>query len=430
MLLINYLAIIVFVIFIVLLLICKQKTKTYLLFVVYLFPLMDIPITPASFGGLSVFDGISFSIFFVAIRDFVSIKPGNRIYLILFYGLILILILGSILSQFINFSLANIFSVFPIFIYARLLIGECSKNLQFEKKFIASLRYMAVFSIIFLIVQVFVGLNFTFYPELNPNTEDPNGYRYPAFFHDPQKYAQFLAMVSFLFLLNSRQVKKTSLFNIGSFIVIILAMLFTGGRSGFLGLSFGFVLLFIFLSARAKVIILACALIGAFSISFFLNEFITFKRNQDFGSDYAFRASIWEDAYNIYSDHPLGIGIGNYQSFVKYYSSDQYFILNDNEILYFDQPENGYLKILVEYGIIGFIIVLLLILIPVLRSVIAYIMGYQNRRIFFYIASILSFLISFVSVYTLSDKRILIVFVSLICFLISFTNRSRYKYVG
>ncbi|MBD4707917.1 hypothetical protein GUG31_08305, partial [Xanthomonas citri pv. citri] len=64
----------------------------------------------------------------------------------------------------------------------------------------------------------------------------------------------------------------------------------------------------------------------------------------------------------------LGIGIGNYKDYTNHYSSDQYYILKDNSILLLDQPENGYLKLLTEFGIIGFAISLLLILIPISKA--------------------------------------------------------------
>ena len=392
MLLINYLAIITVLAFLVVILLCKNKKKSYLLFVVYSLPLIDIPVTPASLGSLKVFDAISYIIFFIAFKDLIVITRKNRIYFNLFCGLILILFIGSITSQFIYSSLVNILTIFPVFIYGLILSSECSKSIEFERKFINALKFIGIFSIIFLIVQIFIGLDFTFYPQLNPNTNDPNGFRYPGFFHDPQKYAQYLGMLSFLFLLNYRYVKKTTLLNIVSFIIIVCAILFTGGRSGLIGLSVGFLFLFLFLSIRFKITILTFLLIGSIAITYFSNVFITFNRNQDFSADYDFRYSIWEDAYNIYTRHPQGIGIGNYENYVRYQSLDQYFVNDDNEIVFFDQPENGYLKILVEYGIAGFIIFGLLILMPVLSAVKVYFRGGKNPRIFFFIAAMLSFL--------------------------------------
>ncbi|MGK2861783.1 MAG: hypothetical protein ACSLE0_07595, partial [Chitinophagaceae bacterium] len=56
----NYLALLSIFVFIILLLINKKRIRTYLLYVAFSFPIMDISITPASFGSLSVFDGISY----------------------------------------------------------------------------------------------------------------------------------------------------------------------------------------------------------------------------------------------------------------------------------------------------------------------------------------------------------------------------------
>lgn len=283
--------------------------------------------------------------------------------------------------------------------------------------------------ILFLLIQVIIGLNFTFYQELNSNTRASIGSRYPSFFHDPQKFAQYLGMLSFLFLMNYKLSKRITLHHVILFLVVAIAMLFTGGRSGFIGLGIGFLFLFWFLSIKHKAIILASCLIAVLAISTFFNQLVIFKRSQNFSGDYDFRATIWDEAYNIYTNNPLGIGIGNYQNFVQYYSLDQYSLREDNNIYFFDQPESGYLKILVEFGFAGFLVFCLFIIIPVVKALRAYMNGYKNRRIFFYIAAILSFLVSFTSVYTLSDKRILIIFVSLICLLIASTNRIRNSYV-
>src|SRR5690606_8230056 len=89
-----------------------------------------------------------------------------------------------------------------------------------------------------------------------------------------------------------------------------------------------------------------------------------FSRSGTFSEDLQFRQSIWSDAYNITKDNPyFGIGWGNYQNYIMRHKQDQYLILND-EILYFDQPENGYLKVLVELGFFGFAIFLLFIIKP------------------------------------------------------------------
>jgi len=55
-------------------------------------------------------------------------------------------------------------------------------------------------------MQMIVGLRFTFYPDLNPNVTTDDGIRYPGFFMDSQMNSQFLGMLSFLFLINFRNI--------------------------------------------------------------------------------------------------------------------------------------------------------------------------------------------------------------------------------
>jgi O-antigen ligase len=149
------------------------------------------------------------------------------------------------------------------------------------------------------------------------------------------------------------------------------------------------------------------------------DSFILFQRLDRFDDSYKFRAYIWNEAYDIYNKHKfLGIGIGNYKDYVGRYSGDQYFLFEDNNILIFDQPENGYLKILTELGAFGFIISFLMILIPIAKALYAHFTAKKNYILLLFIAPIICWFISFNSLYTLSDSRIIILFVSLICFII------------
>ena len=413
------------VVFVACLLFSKQPRRTYLLYMLYALPLIDLKITPYQWGSLSLFDGFSYVMLLLRFKDFMTIYKPNKFYFGGFCTLIFLLLLGSLTSDFITNSLLTILSVFPVFIYARLLMVECIQDDQFLNKMIRGLQFACLFSMAFLAAQLVVGLDLRFYDELNQNTLDSNGIRYPSFFHDSQKYAQFLAMLSFLFLINNKNIQRPGLKNLLLFLSVAVAIFLTGGRSAFLGLSAGVLFLLLFAGMQYKKYIIVGCLAGGLVIAFFSKSLIMFNRNDDFNNSFDFRAAIWQEAYDIYRAHSLlGIGIGNYKDYVSHYSQDQYLVL-ENEIIFLDQPENGYLKILTEFGGPAFLVAFILILGPVAGAIRAWMKRQTDGRVLLFIAPIICWLVSFVSLYSLTDRRNLIVLICLCTFLIYLSNRSK-----
>lgn len=414
--LLSLVTIFLFVIFIFL---SKNPRRFYLLFTLYLIPVMDLVITSSEWGSLRVFDGISYIAFVILLKEFTYIKKEHNIYYFLFCLFTIVLLFGSLTSSYVKNSLMAMLSVFPIFIYSKCIVNECIEDTEFEKKIVQCLQIVAVFSILFLALQMLIGLEFTFYSKLNRNTVELSDIRYPSFFHEPQKYGQFLAMLSFLFLINNSKMESPQLKNYLLFGIVVIAIFQTGGRSALIGLSAGLVLLFFFFGLRYKIILIAFFIAGIIGFLKFSDSLMVFNRSESFKDDYLFRASLWNEAYDIYTDHPfLGIGIGNFHEFAIAFS-DNYFINSDNDVIFFDQPESGYWMILTEIGTLGFIISFLFIIVPILSSVKHYFNKNINFIVFLYIAPILSWLVSFVSVYSLYDKRILIVLITFICLLIN-----------
>jgi hypothetical protein len=398
----------------------KCTREAYILFTVYFFPLMSLGVTSEAFGGLKIFDALSYFSFIFFIQDFFIISKKNKIYFYLFNLLIVILFVGSLHSEFIKHSLLTLLSVFPIFIFSRLLIKELSINPELRRKIIWGFQLSFFIGIIFMTAQILVGLQFTFYPDLNPNITTSEGIRYPGFFADAQVNALFFAMMSFLFLINFKNISKPGAIHFFLFGSALVAMFFSGGRAAFLGVCMGLVFLLLFFSWRLKYFITLSTLAVLAVIPFLKDSFVLFQRLGGFNESYQFRSYIWKEAYEIYTNHQfLGIGIGNYKDYVERYSSDQYYVLEDNSILVMDQPENGYLKILTEAGLLGFMISFLFIILPVAKALYGHFAVKKNYMTLLFIAPIVCWLVSFNSLYTLSDRRIEILLVSLICFIIA-----------
>jgi O-antigen ligase len=150
---------------------------------------------------------------------------------------------------------------------------------------------------------------------------------------------------------------------------------------------------------------------------FYAESFALFQRESTVADAYAFRYEIWKDAFGIFSDHAFwGIGSGNYANYVSLHHPDQYWIA-DNEVTYFDHPESGYLKLLVEYGITGFMVFCLFVLIPAFSAIRLYLKT-RNIHYILPLASIVSWMVGFYTVYSLGDIRIFILVATLVSLLI------------
>ena len=403
--------------------------SSYLLFAVMFLPLMDLGVTPAAFGGLSVFDAISFITAFVCYKDILHVSKKINASLYLFLLFITFLFLGSLSSEFVSKSLFSILNVIPPFIFIRLLLKELQVNDIFFKKILHYLKIACLIAISFILVQMVVGLDFTFYPVLNLNVIDAGKIRYPGFFMDSQMSGVFLALMSFLLLLNLQNPQRPTTKNYIFFGIAMLAIILAGSRSALLGFAAGLLMLVIFVGGNFRATAMVFGILIAAVLLYFSDSFILFQRFSTLDDSIDFRASIWEGAYDIFKNNfAFGIGINNYQDYAKLHSQDQFLLVDNDEILFLDAPENGYLKLLVEFGFFGFITLFLLILSPVINVFYQFIMGKKVSMEFYFIAPIICWFLSFTSLYTLSDSRIIIALCSYIAFIIAYSINPRTKY--
>lgn len=427
--------------------------RTYILFVLFGFPVMDLAITPAELGRLRVFDFVSFIYFISAVPDFmhfnVKLKPYSKLFIILFIALIF----GSLNSLYLQNSILSTLSIIPIFIFSRSVLAELLAHSDFQNELLNALKIGAIVSVVFLLIQMIVGLKFTFYPMLNKNTEAEGIIRYPSFFHDPQMYGQYLVLVAFIFLINyKKMLSHFDLFNVLfkekflvksvgitepswkeylMFTLPFFAILQTGGRSALLAFVVGMLFLFFVLGTQYKLILAGIATIGVCAALFLADDLTVLKRTGHADEDYAFRAALWDEASQIFKEHPLvGIGSGNFKQYNMAFSNN-YSISEEREVIFFGygQPESGYWMLLTENGAIGTICIFLFILAPIFTSLKNYYRGQTDRLPFLIIAGLLGWSVAFASAYSLFDKRIVIVLTTLVCLLIleSFKRKSQYE---
>jgi O-antigen ligase len=396
-----------------------EVRRAYILYLLFLYPFIDLFITPVQYGGFSVFDGVSI-ISFILIFTRLRFTGQNGKYLILFFLFLAVLMIGAARSEYFAAALIPYLKAILLFFYAKCILEEINEDPAFGFKLIRILKILALISVAFVFLQVVVGLRFTFYAALNTNTNTgaESTLRYPSFFHDAQKYAQFAAMTAFLFLIDTDEKQQSLIKKLGLFFAVVLALILSGGRAAFLGLAVG--IFFLILAGRLKYKLLGlagAAIVGAIGFAY-SDKIPLFNRSESVDESYEIRNNYWQKALRIYDDHQVwGIGIGNYRNYVSQYAQDQFWLMENGEILFFDHPESGYLKFLVEFGIVGFCLSMLFFLVPIVSFVGEYV-RHKCYTPFFLVASIISWMISFVTVYTLSDLRIATLLTTIVCLLI------------
>jgi O-antigen ligase len=280
------------------------------------------------------------------------------------------------------------------------------------------MKITLVFSLVFLVFQFVFGPSFSFAKSQNINVAGGMAVRYPSFFQDPQKYAQYLSASSLLMLLlqgNGRG--KSSHLGLLLCGLSMIALLFTGGRAGLGGWLMGLLIIVVLGNAQYRVAIISIAILASIFVYNFADAIPIFKRD-DLADAYAFRYAIWQDAFTIFLEHPFfGIGLGNYANYVSIHNPDQYWI-SDNEVTLYDHPESGYLKLLTEFGIIGFLVVIFFILKPIYAGIATYFKT-KDLSLVILVSALVTWMIGFYTVYSFGDIRIKLLIISIVCMLIA-----------
>ncbi len=157
-------------------------------------------------------------------------------------------------------------------------------------------------------------------------------------------------------MLASERLNRQALLALG-IVVLLLALLFSRSRAGIAGASMGFLTFFLLVRSGRKGMsrytwLMLVGIVGmlvvysmAIGIGSIAERFFTL-------SDGDSRLDFWRDSLSIIKDHPLGIGLRNYEKVFPVYNVS---MLADKRLEY---AHNDYLQLLIEAGWIGFIAVL------------------------------------------------------------------------
>lgn len=316
----------------------------------------------------------------------------------------------------------GIVKFFPIVIFIHVLISECLKDKELVFKIISALKFTLGISVAFLFLQIVLGLNFSLTTMDNPNITFES-IRYPGIFQDPQKHAQFLSALAFIALIKKPGDLNYSKYSYYLFGGAVVSLFLTGGRAALLGLVLG--IFFIVLFSETKVKFLgALGIVAVGVLIFSLSEYlIVFSRGESLQDSYAVRNAIWQDAYKMYFSHFwLGIGIDNYSKYVEIHFPDQFWMVGGEKV-FFDHPESGYLKFLVELGTLGTAGIFLFILNAIVRGLKTFLFKVKDFNLIFLTSALLSWFLGFYSVYSLGDARILILIATITTVLLVYARR-------
>lgn len=405
--------------FILMILVPGNPNKLYVQYILLVYPLMAIDLMSSVLStNIFSFTTLIFLLLFYK-RAPLFENDKKSIYRVFFIALSVVVGAGLILAESLtSTSVTYLMEYISIFIFSRVLIDECLIDRKFIHTAINCLKVTLFVSLVFMCGQLIVGPSFTIAKSPNINVLSGIHVRYTSFFQDPQKYGQFLGACSFLFLIKSSEERKWDFINYALLILSVLSIFLTGGRGALGGWLLGVFLLIFLGNARYRIpVILALIVLGTVVYNY-SSSFAMFQRGTSLADSYEFRYAIWKDAIKIFTDNPFwGVGIGNYANYVSVHNPDQYWI-SDNVITFFDHPESGYLKLLTEFGGIGFAVILLMIFTPLYKGILLYFKTYRSFHLLLS-ASLITWLVGFYTVYSLGDIRILILVASLLSLMIA-----------
>jgi len=404
-----------------------DKNRLFVQFILVAYPFLNAYILPGKFAmnGFNLLVYIFTFCFYKRRRD-VHLKNKGIAFTTLFVILLVNILVGLFLAESLgDDTIRDILDFFPIFIFAKIVTDECLDDPSFFYKIIACLRITLMVAFFFLCCQFVLGVSFTLSTVQNPNMSGDVA-RYPGFFSDPQVFSQYLAAMSFLCLIKNPEDERLPLLNYALLIFSVIAIMYTGGRGGLGGWAAGFFFVAMFGNSkyRTSAIITAILLFGI--VYAFGDKFAVFQRGDNLNDSYEDRLSIWKDAFQIYLNNPFfGIGLGNYSNYVSVHNPDQFWMVGQ-EVVYYDHPESGYLKLLTELGSFGFLSFLGLIFVPIINGILLYLRK-KNIAIILLIAAVLSWLVAFYTVYSLGDVRMKLLIVTLICLIITSSQRVQFE---
>lgn len=334
----------------------------------------QIKITLLHVGGLFLI--MSWLVLKIEEGDFSLFSKENIVFIL---PILLFFLSGLISFSISPFKLASLNEFIKRFIYcfmALIIISEFND----ESKLLSIKNWLVFAAYVVCIYGCIQIIDYFFFPPLPAPGLDPFlwrqafGYRIMSTFGNPNFYGDFLIVMSPIVL--ALFLRKKSFYLIFLWILIAINTVFTFSKGAWLGYAVGiivFAIMYLFVFMKDKInkkmltkgliaagIIGAIALFGIFSFS---------KQRTD---SVSFRLFTWLSCWEMINTNPvLGTGIGTFYVTYPAWRRPQIFFIEGKHNTESDHPENEYLEVWFDEGIVGLTIFLLLI-------AFVFTLGYKN----------------------------------------------------
>ena len=288
---------------------------------------------------------------------------------------ILLFLLSGIISYFHSpYPLAsfNDLLIRIIYCFLAIIVIDCFQDKKYLERIFKFLIFATYIACIYAVIQ-FIDMNF--FPAPPGKGLDPFAWRWSfekrifSTLTNPNFFGDFLIVMNFIVL--ALFFKKKSVHLLLLWLLIIFSIIFSYSKGAWIGFGIGtivFVFLFIGfilnISRRKKLILIL--LMVLFTISVVTGGILLqFKKRSDSSS---FRIFTWLSCWEMINTHPIiGTGIGTFYLTYPSYRRPQIFFIEGkhNEGKHNTEsvhPENEYLEVFYDEGIIGISIFLLLLL--------------------------------------------------------------------
>ena len=269
------------------------------------------------------------------------------------------------ISPFFQISLNEFLRRF-IYCFLAIIIMDTFND---EKSVNRLINFLIVSTYIVCIYAVIQHIDYKFFPAPPNKGLDPFawrgvfGERVFSTFGNPNFFGDFLVVMGPVVLALFFKSKKFHLLFL--WLLIAFSVFFTYSKGAWLGfgiglLAFSFLFVNYMLNIEKKKKLIIISVMSLLTISvFFSGIFIQTKKRMDSSS---FRIFTWNACWEMINTHPvIGTGIGTFYVTYPAYRRPQIFFIEGAHNTESDHPENEYLEIFYDEGMIGFGIFLTLI---------------------------------------------------------------------
>lgn len=322
----------------------------------------QIKITIFQIGAISLI--YSWLVYKLESDFFYSIRKN----IIVLLPIILFLISGLISYFNSPFQLASLNEFLRRFIYCFLaiIIIDCFKDTKNLKRLINFLIFATYIVCIYAVIQF---LDTRFFPEPPAKGLDPFVWRWAfgnrifSTFGNPNFFGDFLVVMSPIVL--ALFFKKKSIHLLFLWFLITFSTIFSYSKGAWIGfgvgiITFAFLFVNFILNLKKKNKIILLLVMSLFTISVVAGgTLFQLKKRPDSSS---FRIFTWLSCWEMINTHPIiGTGIGTFYLTYPSYRRPQIFFIEGMHNTESDHPENEYLEVFYDEGLIGLSIFLLLL---------------------------------------------------------------------